>query len=448
MRRMGDSKDLVPEAKGTAPIRSAWLSKTKTKVGIGISSAGAALGLFAFILATPIESGQGTTIGGLAVLSGAALTFYSSKLTRDKTHDDEEAKLTEQQNARDQAHSREVRRDLQSRFTSSAAQLADNSATIRLAGVYSLASLADDWADSRQPAERQVCIDLLCAYLRTPATIGPQSAPSVAIQMRPPTADELRDAEVRNTIIRIIGQRTLMDPETETDGPWQDCKFDLSGAQLPHIRWSNCRFNGRLDFTGATFEEGADFSHAHLHNVDFANAIFRGDPNSTIAIFKRTRFTRASFVQAKFYTNARFVSMIVAGSCDFTFAEFRGRHTDFARANYERSSRTDFNRTTFTGQVTFNSSWWRAPVLFRDADFESTTRLDFASPRGWTVPPTVDWNEDGGQPESLRGVWPPKLFKDEVTAAELEAANDGVRDQPAADTDATEDETDSQDMDT
>lgn len=413
----------------------------KTRVGIAISAAGAAIGGFVLILELPIESGQGTTIGGLAVLGGAAVAFYSSKLTRDTTHADEEDKLTEQQEARTQSHKREVRRDLQSRFTTSASQLADSSATIRLAGVYSLASLADDWADSGEDAERQVCIDLLCAYLRTPPVNVTQSAPGAAINIRPPTADELREAEVRNTIVRTIRQRTLMDPETETNGPWQGCKFDLSRAELPHIGWSNCRFNGRLDFTNTTFADGADFSYAHLHNVDFTSAEFRGNPNTAAAVFKRTRFTRALFYQAKFFINARFPRMIVAGSCTFTSAEFRGRLTDFSGADYEKSGiTTHFDSAAFVGQVIFASSWWEAPVTFRNADFEGTTRLRFDSPRTWTVPPTVDWNEHSGQPDTLRGTWPPMRFKDVQAAAEREAADEHSGDTPESDVEDLDDE--------
>jgi hypothetical protein len=38
---------------------------------------------------------------------------------------------------------------------------------VRLAGIYSLAALADDWAENGNEDERQVCIDLLCAYFRS-----------------------------------------------------------------------------------------------------------------------------------------------------------------------------------------------------------------------------------------------------------------------------------------
>jgi len=41
--------------------------------------------------------------------------------------------------------------------------LGHSAAAVRLAGVYVMAELADGW-----PRYRQVCIDVLCAYLRTP----------------------------------------------------------------------------------------------------------------------------------------------------------------------------------------------------------------------------------------------------------------------------------------
>lgn len=52
---------------------------------------------------------------------------------------------------------------LNERFIAIAAQLGDDRAAVRLAGVLALADLADDWEEIRQ-----TCIDALCAYLRTP----------------------------------------------------------------------------------------------------------------------------------------------------------------------------------------------------------------------------------------------------------------------------------------
>jgi hypothetical protein len=49
------------------------------------------------------------------------------------------------------------------RFTTAAGQLGSETPAVRLAGVYAMAGLADDWTD-----QRQTCIDVLCAYLRLP----------------------------------------------------------------------------------------------------------------------------------------------------------------------------------------------------------------------------------------------------------------------------------------
>jgi len=46
------------------------------------------------------------------------------------------------------------------RYITAAGQLGHDKAAVRLAGVYALARLADDWDE-----QRQVCIDVLCACL-------------------------------------------------------------------------------------------------------------------------------------------------------------------------------------------------------------------------------------------------------------------------------------------
>ena len=47
------------------------------------------------------------------------------------------------------------------RYQDAASQLGHEKAAVRLAGVYAMAGLADDWR-----AQRQQCVDVLCAYLR------------------------------------------------------------------------------------------------------------------------------------------------------------------------------------------------------------------------------------------------------------------------------------------
>ncbi|MEE3918606.1 hypothetical protein V2I01_09150 [Micromonospora sp. BRA006-A] len=60
------------------------------------------------------------------------------------------------------------------RFAKASEQLGSDKAAVRLAGVYAMAVLADDWRDGRH-----TCIDVLCAYLRMPYT-PPSEAPGGA----------------------------------------------------------------------------------------------------------------------------------------------------------------------------------------------------------------------------------------------------------------------------
>lgn len=66
-----------------------------------------------------------------------------------------------------QRRSDAVGASLRERYTNTAEQLGSNHLAVRLAGIYALAALADDWAKFGSEDERQICIDLLCAYLRS-----------------------------------------------------------------------------------------------------------------------------------------------------------------------------------------------------------------------------------------------------------------------------------------
>jgi len=97
------------------------------------------------------------------------------------------------------------------RFTRASEQLDSDKAAVRLAGVYAMASLADDWK-----AGRQQCIDMLCAYLRMPYT--PPTDPNDDEAREAADVDDkekrrelqeqhTQERQVRHTIIRVIRDR-------------------------------------------------------------------------------------------------------------------------------------------------------------------------------------------------------------------------------------------------
>src|ERR1044072_3604391 len=102
---------------------------------------------------------------------------------------------------------------------------------MRLAGVYALAGLADDWEDGRQ-----TCIDELCAYLRMPYEPPPDVGPPVAEQLSLGGSQE-----VHHAVISIITAHLRDDARVS----WQGHDLDFTGS----------RFHGG-DFSGAEFSRG------------------------------------------------------------------------------------------------------------------------------------------------------------------------------------------------
>jgi uncharacterized protein YjbI with pentapeptide repeats len=179
------------------------------------------------------------------------------------------------------------------RYAQAAEQLGHEKAAVRLAGAYAMARLADDW-----PEQRQVCIDVLCAYLRMPYETDPAG----------PGFKE-GEKEVRFSIIRSIRDR-LLDPGAA--GSW--CGHDL-------------------DFTGAVFD-GGDFGRATFSGgtVNFSDATFSGGD---------VRFSGATFS---------------GGYVTFSGTTFSGGYVYFSGATVSDGT-VDFSGTTFSGgTVTFGSA--------------------------------------------------------------------------------------------
>ena len=111
----------------------------------------------------------------------AVLTLLQTnwKNQGDRLKIDADIKKNEQdaeKNERD--HNRQVYAERRSRYTKAVEQLADEKATVRLGGIYTLVGLIDEWladetlnSEERQK-EGQVIINNLCSYIRSPFLIA------------------------------------------------------------------------------------------------------------------------------------------------------------------------------------------------------------------------------------------------------------------------------------
>lgn len=149
---------------------------------------------------------------------------------------------------------------LATRYTTAAEQLGHDQAAVRLAGVYALARLADDWLE-----QSQVCVDVLCAYLRMPYQPDPAR-----------DGHKEGEREVRLTIIRVIRDHL----QWKADRSWRLLDFDFTGAVFDGGDFSGALFGpGKVTFRGTRFSGGrVTFRGASFVLVDvgcFRGAEFR-----------------------------------------------------------------------------------------------------------------------------------------------------------------------------
>ena len=224
-----------------------------------------------------------------------------------------------------------------------------------------MARLADDWDD-----QRQVCIDVLCAYLRMPYEPDPASE-----------KHREGEGEVRYTIIRIIRDH-LRDPSTPTTWCGRDLDFtnatfdggDFRGTKFTggEVSFFRAKFAGLVSFVGAEFTGG---------RVSFLCAKFSGGEIS----FNDAKFTggKVSFDDAEF----------TDGFVVFNVAEFAGGEISFDRAKFTGGN-VSFGSAEFTGgEVSFDRAEYAGvEVSFNGAEFVpgcSITWGPFEPPAAWTA---------------------------------------------------------------
>src|SRR5215468_7940065 len=310
-------------------------------------------------------------------------------------------------------------------FTAAAAQIDDEKAAIRLAGVRAMAGLADYW-----PEHRQACVDVLCGYLRMPHSPNRSQGAPPEDRLK---FDSARD--VHDTVLRIITSH--LRPGAEVS--WRGLDFDFTGVALDDGDFSGVGFaGGEVSFGGAEFSggqvsfNGADFSGGEVSfngaefsggevsfngaefsggEVSFGFAAFAGGQLSFndaefsggLVDFRSARFSgaRISFVLAKFPGGrvSFLLTKFSGGQASFNGAKFSGALVDFSGTRFS-GGLVDFFTAEFSGGlVSFDGAQFTSPVSFLLARF-SGGQVDFSKVADWSQHPNFDGG--GTQPSGVR----------------------------------------------
>ncbi|WP_410618611.1 pentapeptide repeat-containing protein [Amycolatopsis sp. cmx-8-4] len=345
-----------------------WLAVVMVVIGVG---AAASL-VLAFGRGDPRNSLEAIkTAGTIVVGSGGAVALWLA-VRRQRTAELAIAQKDRELRQKDleQAHTaREaVERRVTELYTMAAAQLGSEHAHVRIAGVYALERLAQS-----NPDQRQVIVNLLCAYLRMPHITDDTGSTD------PDPDRELRGTQERQ--VRLTAQRLLaahLRRDQSGDGFWPDITLDLVGATLFDFDLDRCRLRGAT-FDGALFDGRAELSLAEFTGpVSFDNARFTGGARfiNTVwaesATFTRVRFDReVNFEEATFRSNATFDSAQFEKTADFGGTRFD--FVWFDDAHFVKAA--IFDGARFAGRAQFGADKYTAPqfdgrTFFRAARFD------------------------------------------------------------------------------
>lgn len=300
-----------------------------------------AAGAITYLFTKPHGSSQWADVIRSIVLAVAAMgafpaayVAYRKQRFTEADHRLEQDKEDRRRDELTEETSRADRKDFNDRFTTAAQQIGSDTAPVRLAGVYAMAQLADEWG-RLDLAQRQTCINVLCAYLRMP---WPAAQASLPVE---PTSSRLRDEEtrVREAILRVTGEHIHKDRATDH---WHDNVFDLTGAELPVLDFQGAIFGARFvanqatfvqdaGFDGATFAQGAGFAgatfgeYALVADATFAgDAWFGGVTFTRAAVFNEASFEASAVFDGAAFADVLFTDVTFAAAARFDGAKFAG----------------------------------------------------------------------------------------------------------------------------
>ena len=303
------------------------------------------------------------SVGVLTLIGTLAAQYFGRRAT---SRDTQKA-LAAQSEQLDRTLKEQRTRTLNERFATAAGQLGDDKpSAVRLAGVYAMAGLADDWEENRQ-----TCVDVLCAYLRLPYDPDPGADLVLAeraaayrsgrevrhhdLVLAERAAAYRASREVRHTVIRVITAHLNGDAAVS----WQGLNFDFTGVVFDGGDFGGAKFTGgRTIFLGAEFPSGT---------VSFTRAEFSGG--------------EVTFLNAEFS----------GGTVNFDGARFPGGTVYFGNASFSGGTVYFGNASFSGGTVSFDGfSYFRGTVYSGGTSF-SGGEIDFSKASDWSFPPIFPW---------------------------------------------------------
>jgi hypothetical protein len=222
---------------------------------------------------------------------------------------------------------REKSKLLNERFAAAAEQLAHESEQVRLAGVYALAGLADDWDEGRQK-----CVEVLIAYLRISGSRG---------------------GEVVDTLFRLFRERLT------SGSPWCDVDYDFTGMKLVDMDFSEFTFRGTVTLGDVVFRG---------EWTSFARTSFQGTLRCHDTVFEAgvTDFGDARFVGRAEFHDAVFRSALILSDVRVSGGRIEFEHCVFRKPITARETVVDSGMLRFENCVFEN-----APADFQYSQFGS-----------------------------------------------------------------------------
>lgn len=284
-------------------------------------------------------------------------------------------------------------------------QLGDSSAQVRIAGVYTLADVADTYEG---PYHQRV-VDILCGYLKTNRIQRNESGN--ALHETTDKDDEIKtipfnkDQAIESTILQVLAEHlrttrlknvnTRKNPPIDLSievacgpGVWSSCKLDLRGATLTEpVNLSDCYIRS-LNMQNVTLYNRLSLSNSHIvGRANFDSANFKQEAN-----FEGTHFEfPASFDSVTFEKDARFNKSVFSYMSSFESTEF-AESAWFENANFDIIG---FIKTRFYGDAHFKGIHSSVP-MFYDSEFHqladfSTKSLKDNTPKDYNP----DWLQHG-----------------------------------------------------